>query len=653
VCAACVALSVTFPISDTDFWEHLLVGRVIWETRSVPTTHLWSWPTYGSPDVNASWGFRALIWPVWSLGGVGGLFAWRWLTTLAAFAMLLAAARRMGARGLSPFVAMALGALVYRERSQVRPETLVAVLFALQIWILETRRAGGPDRSLWLVPLAWAWANAHISYHLGLVMLSIHLLAESVQQARGGVTGAPGSGPAARRRLVVVALATLAVSFVNPFGWRALWRPFQFVLSGRGDPIYQTIGELMPLVWSGHLRHGLALLMLGWPVLLLWRARRHGWDLVELLVCACFTLLALTVTRFIGFYALAAAPYLARDLDAWVRSRHWPAWSRPPLVRASCASAACLALGLGAWTDPVYRVGIGMESKRYPIVACDFMARHGIQGHGFNPFHLGGYMLHRFWPDRGRLPFMDIHQSGTAREHRHYLAAFTDPEGWRATRNEYRIDYVLAWRVQVVEDRLLDFLDADTTFALVFLDDAAALFVRRHGALAAVADSFAYRELPAGRARLGPLGRSCSTDSVVRLQVAAELRRQASESPFNATAHSLLANIALIERRWGDARRHLLAASRLDHTTPRLHERLGFVALEEGRPREAIRELRLQRAREPHGPPTAFLLGQAHQRAGDFRAARKWYRRALETDPQRPEARDSLLAVEAALGRPR
>ena len=72
--AAVALLSVTFRIFDTAFWQHLLVGRTIWETHSAPTTQLWTWPTHGTPDVNASWGFRALVWPFWSARVVAGLF---------------------------------------------------------------------------------------------------------------------------------------------------------------------------------------------------------------------------------------------------------------------------------------------------------------------------------------------------------------------------------------------------------------------------------------------------------------------------------------------------------------------------------------------------------------------------------------------------
>src|SRR5262249_8388383 len=76
-----------------DLFQHLLVGKAIWQLRAVPQQHLWTWPSYGVSEVLPSWLFRALVWPFWSVGGVWGLFAWRWLTTLLAFGLAWAAAR--------------------------------------------------------------------------------------------------------------------------------------------------------------------------------------------------------------------------------------------------------------------------------------------------------------------------------------------------------------------------------------------------------------------------------------------------------------------------------------------------------------------------------------------------------------------------------
>ncbi|MGH7732054.1 MAG: hypothetical protein ACRENJ_12485, partial [Candidatus Eiseniibacteriota bacterium] len=315
--AAVVLAAVTFRIIDTDFWQHLAVGRALWETSSIPRLEAWSWPTFGEPVMLHSWLFRALLWPFWQAGGITGLFAWRWLTTIAAFGVALLAARRMGARGLTPAVVMVLCALVYRQRSQVRPETLAAVLLALTIWLLETRRhaTAGRDRSWWLVAVLWVWANVHISYVLGFVLLGIHLVDAHVAAWRGIRRPA---GPAGLWR---VTLACAAISFLNPFGWQALWQPFDYFLHWRGSVPFQGIGELRRVGWSGNETNGVFLLLLAWPLLLLWRMRRLGLDVAGCLTCAFFTAYALPSQRFLGAYALAAAPYVARDLEAWIATR--------------------------------------------------------------------------------------------------------------------------------------------------------------------------------------------------------------------------------------------------------------------------------------------------------------------------------------------
>ena len=64
-----------------------------------------------------------------------------------------------------------------------------------------------------------------------------------------------------------------------------------------------------------------------WPLLLVWRARRFGFDRVETALCAMFTFAMLNTQRLTGVYSLLCAAYLARDLDAWIGSRRWPACS--------------------------------------------------------------------------------------------------------------------------------------------------------------------------------------------------------------------------------------------------------------------------------------------------------------------------------------
>jgi len=108
-------------------------------------------------------------------------------------------------------------------------------------------------------------------------------------------------------------------------------------------------------------------------------------------VCAFGTALALSGNRFVATYALLAAPWCARDLDEWWRSRRWTRAGANSWREALATSALCVALPLYEWTHYENRFGIHPDDRREPVAACDFMQEHGIRGRAFNDFFLGGF----------------------------------------------------------------------------------------------------------------------------------------------------------------------------------------------------------------------------------------------------------------------
>ena len=530
VAFAAILVSVSFQLYEYDFWQHLTFGKALWQLQRVPTQQLWTWLDHGAQVDNPSWGFSAIVWPFWWLGGTTGLAVWRWLSTLVVFALLWRAARALGTQSAVALVALVLCALVYRQRSQVRPETLAAMLLAFELWLLASRRGPG-WRDAALVATAWAWANVHLSWYLGLAVLALHAFAPLF--TRDSVARARASG------LAPLLLAALAVSFVNPFGWRTVWRPFEFALHWRHDPLLSGISELRPLDWRVNTSNGLPLLMAGWPLLILWRWRRTGPDAVEIGTAVLATALAFMGTRFVATYALLAAPWLARGLDAWWRARPRSAVQGWRLALGT--SALCVLLPLHEWTHFEHRLGLGYDRSRYPEAACDFMVAHDVRGRGLNDFYLGGYLLWRFWPDPSRLPYFDIHpEDKPPAERLAYLRAFTSQQGWRELDARLKFDYALLSRSHVREGYgLLDQLDADPAWALVFVDDVAALYVRRDGPLAAVASEYGYRALTGGRLGLERVAAAAAQDPAAAERLARELERQAAQSAWVASMQPL------------------------------------------------------------------------------------------------------------------
>ena len=386
--------------------------------------------------------------------------------------------------------------------------------------------------------------------------------------------------------------------------------------------------------------------MVGWPVLMLLRARRRGLDWVEAALCALVTAYTLPSQRFLGVYALVAAPYLARDLEERVGVVRWPRWTTSPAARAALASAACVLIGVPEWGRRVLTPGVGVALERFPVAACDFMERHGVRGRGFEHFRFVGYQAWRFWPDRGRLPFMDIHQSGTPDDRAAFARAFIEPGSWPAFASRYRLDYSLLDRRQRSGVELLNVMDADSSWALVFFDDAAALYVNRT-TLRAQADSFGFHVLGAGERRLTLIAEDAARDTAMRSDVRSELERAAQASRWNATAGKLLADLDMIDGHADEARRRLLGALRVDPELPGAHRRLAVLALYQHEPRRAIAEFERERALDPEAPGLELGLGMAYEQAGDLSGARREYQRMLERYPANAVARARLDSLSA------
>jgi len=616
--AIAVTLLVTMVVQDTDFWTLLAQGRAIVADPGAMKVNTWTWPDYGYPQTSASWLFRVVLWPFWSLGGAAGVFAWRWLSVLLVFGLLYAAARRMGARGLLAPLVLVACALVYRTRADARPESLAAILFAAALWILETRRAGGVDRTLWLVPIALVWSNAHVSVYLLFALIAFHAIGEAwagrggrgapagrAADAMPGTQGSPAgttaeAAPSNRRPLWLIGTLALLAALFHPSGVYALWQPFRFALFWRGDPMFASIEELRPLLFAPDWRSGMPVLIALWPLLILARAARRRFDPVEALMCAAFTAAVWNSLRFAGMWAMAAAPFLARDLSEFVRPRAADVLA-PAGPRAAAAAAVIAAIAALTWleaTRPDRPFGLGIAMRNVPEHAAAFIEAQGIRGRAFNHMQHGGYLAYRFWPDRERLPFVTTQpELSTAATRAAYLEALRRPAAWYALDAERRFDFVLLERDQTPGDRLLDVLDPDTSWVMVFGDDAAELYVRRGGPYADVAEHFGYDVIPGGRDARGRMMAAAEADSALRARARAEAGRMADASPVNGAAHQMLGFFALMDGRTDDAATHLERAAALQPQAPRLRELLGDLALGRGEREAALRWYREERAR--------------------------------------------------------
>src|SRR5439155_108051 len=229
-------------------------------------------------------------------------------------------------------------------------------------------------------------------------------------------------------------------------------------------------------------------------------------------------------------------PFVARDAASALPAPRGPRWLVAPWTRALVSGGACIAIGVAEWGRPDLPLGIGLDRALVPAGAADFMAAHGIRGRTFNHFHLGGYLAYRGWPDRDRLPFVTTQPENIRPEIREaYPRVFVDAEAWRALDRRYRFDIAILDRDQDPGDRLLDFLDADSSWALVFAGVVALQQSRPRDALREFERERSLHGEPAGiDARIGQAHEALGDVGAARRSYALELRRHPEDQEAKA-----------------------------------------------------------------------------------------------------------------------
>lgn len=459
---------------NADYWFHLRMGETILDEGSVPRLDRWSQPAAGQRYLDIHWLFQVALRLVHGLGGVAAAVWFKCGMLLGTFFVLYRLARRSAPPGLAGFL-VGVGAILASDRFLVRPE-LFSFCFLVVLQLLLTRHGEGARRAWWGVPVVMlAWANSQGLFVLGFLPIAVFLMER----------------PRDRRLWSAAGLSVLAV-FCNPNVIDGAMYPFvQYqLMRGHGQLYSETIAELRgTFSGSGHVAVwlfpwylgalGLALLARGkWP------------RLREVLLVVPFVVLALQTRRNVALLPLVSVPVLAAWIGAAARrpevQEFWRAW--PPPVRALGSIGVPLlgALALTAYgtllvtnrmyvrTESMRAFGAGPAEAAFPEEATRFLCAQQVEGALFNDLSSGSYVL---WACPEQRVFMDGRlEVYTPEQYARYFQVIAGGEAWAEAAREFGFGVVLVR--YVAAPQLTQQLLRDPGWALVHLDDVAAVFVR-------------------------------------------------------------------------------------------------------------------------------------------------------------------------------
>lgn len=225
---------------DTDFWWHLAAGERLAQ-HGLELTDPFSFTHPNQAWGRIDWLFQALVYAIYSMGGLSAVLATRSLMLLLSAVFLGLALRRNGATwGVGWFLVM-LTCSIWAQAVSLRPGTVSMFFTTLFLWLLEEARHGKVQRLWALPPLMVLWFNMHVAALAGCLMVGIYWVANLIDCF--GLR----SKSLDRRWLLVVVGCALAV-FVNPQGWLQVYYPVHFLLVKSAWS--QVIAEVQRPAWN-------------------------------------------------------------------------------------------------------------------------------------------------------------------------------------------------------------------------------------------------------------------------------------------------------------------------------------------------------------------------------------------------------------------
>ncbi len=218
----------TQPQYDPDFWWHLRVGLDILAS-GVPQHNAYTFTAATHPFITQEWGSEAIYALLYRAFGMTPVILLMALVTWVGFAF---GVMRVNRQGLSRWI-LALGAaLVIISGLQIwgpSPQMFTFGLLGPLLVLLDSYRRR-PTRWLlvWLVPLFVVWGNLHGGFVIGLGVIAVFLVGESISswlkdEKSLSVPQLVDLGAA----LVLAGMAAM----VNPNGWGLYLYPLKLLLS--------------------------------------------------------------------------------------------------------------------------------------------------------------------------------------------------------------------------------------------------------------------------------------------------------------------------------------------------------------------------------------------------------------------------------------
>ena len=446
-------------VSDPDVWWHMRTGEWILRHHAVPHTDPFSISDAGKPWAAYSWLFDLAVYLLFQLLGLAGLLVYSAGLVLSITIALHHLIRRLcpdfTIAALLTFAACFAMAHLYTPR----PWLFTILFFILELDILMyVRETGQVQRLIWLPLLFAAWANLHIQFINGLLVLLLAFAESAMPPRFRWATTRAGSA-----WLGLACGASVVATWLNPYGWHI----YKVAYDLAAQPgVLNKISELQAIPFRSLPDYCLLLIALAAAGSLAMHRRVFTFEGALLTFAA---VLSFRSQRDMWVMAIVGSVILASSTIGAARELRRGALLFTPLA----ALGACLILGVASLLTRVTNPSLGiLLANGMPVRAVEFIKEKHYGGSIYNDYAWGGYLIWSL-----RLPVIIDGRAALHGDQQidRSLATWNAAPDWNSDPGLLSSSIVIG----PVKAPLMQVLRTDTSFRLVFVDKIAAVFIAR------------------------------------------------------------------------------------------------------------------------------------------------------------------------------
>lgn len=374
---------------NQDLGRHIKLGEIIWQTKSVPKTNLFSYTYPDFPFINTHWLFEVLTFFMNQTVGLQTFLVAKIIIFLISVYLILKLVPQKTSTLLLPVGFIFLHVL--RERTELRPE-IFSFFFTVSTYYILERYIRGPTKLIFFLPvIQLLWINTHIYFFVGLVVQAIFLVHFGYQYLRFRLETVK------LKMLGVVFLLSALVSLINPYGLTTILYPLN-VTKNYGYTIVenQTMFLLESISFRDHnflfVKISLAIIILSLVVAFF----KRRFEVKNILLAGFGAILALLNVRSFPYLVFLSLPATLQNFG--------------PVKRGNTTKILIIVFSgillLESYfylngdyyreRDEDNRVGLSLEESGKKTL--DFVINQDLPAPIYNNFDIGSYIIYRGYP---------------------------------------------------------------------------------------------------------------------------------------------------------------------------------------------------------------------------------------------------------------